>query len=102
MSQIKIMTPTYEEEQLAEYLKMNSLMPDHLHLLTTITTITTTNNRTGRIREGEVTILLTAGTRDEAYRWSAHHNPNGLRWNWFEEVNGNRNGRRRRREKCIS
>ncbi len=29
--------------------------------------------RTGRLEEGEVTILLTKGTRDEAYRWSAHH-----------------------------
>ncbi|MDP3699190.1 MAG: DEAD/DEAH box helicase [Nanoarchaeota archaeon] len=29
--------------------------------------------RTGRSEEGEVTILLTKGTRDEIYRWSAHH-----------------------------
>ena len=29
--------------------------------------------RTGRLEEGEVTILLTKGTRDEIYRWSAHH-----------------------------
>ncbi len=29
--------------------------------------------RTGRLEKGEVTILVTAGTRDEAYRWSAHH-----------------------------
>tara|TARA_Y100000310_G_scaffold89923_1_gene87094 strand:+ start:54576 stop:56780 length:2205 start_codon:yes stop_codon:yes gene_type:complete len=29
--------------------------------------------RTGRLEEGTVTILLTANTRDEAYRWSAHH-----------------------------
>lgn len=29
--------------------------------------------RTGRLEKGEVTILITAGTRDEAYRWSAHH-----------------------------
>jgi ERCC4-related helicase/DNA uptake protein ComE-like DNA-binding protein len=29
--------------------------------------------RTGRLEEGAVTILLTANTRDEAYRWSAHH-----------------------------
>ena len=29
--------------------------------------------RTGRLEDGEVTILLTKGTRDEAYRWSAHH-----------------------------
>lgn len=29
--------------------------------------------RTGRLEDGEVTILVTKGTRDEAYRWSAHH-----------------------------
>jgi len=29
--------------------------------------------RTGRLEKGEVTILVTLGTRDEAYRWSAHH-----------------------------
>ncbi|MBU0470708.1 MAG: DEAD/DEAH box helicase [Nanoarchaeota archaeon] len=29
--------------------------------------------RTGRLEKGEVKILITAGTRDEAYRWSAHH-----------------------------
>ncbi len=29
--------------------------------------------RTGRLEEGEVTILITKGTRDEAHRWSAHH-----------------------------
>ena len=29
--------------------------------------------RTGRMEEGSVIILLTAGTRDEAYRWSSHH-----------------------------
>ncbi len=29
--------------------------------------------RTGRLEEGEVTILVTEGTRDEGYRWSAHH-----------------------------
>ncbi len=29
--------------------------------------------RTGRLEEGEVTILITAKTRDEAYRWSAYH-----------------------------
>ena len=29
--------------------------------------------RTGRLEEGAVTILVTSGTRDEAYRWSAHH-----------------------------
>ncbi len=29
--------------------------------------------RTGRLEEGEVTILVTKGTRDEAYRWSSHH-----------------------------
>ncbi len=29
--------------------------------------------RTGRQEAGEVVILITAGTRDEAHRWSAHH-----------------------------
>ena len=29
--------------------------------------------RTGRKREGKVIVLYTKGTRDEAYRWSAHH-----------------------------
>ncbi len=29
--------------------------------------------RTGRLEEGEVTILVTTGTRDEGYRWSSHH-----------------------------
>ncbi|MDO8511144.1 MAG: DEAD/DEAH box helicase [Nanoarchaeota archaeon] len=29
--------------------------------------------RTGRLEEGEVTILMTKGTRDEIYKWSAHH-----------------------------
>ncbi len=29
--------------------------------------------RTGRLEKGEVTMLVTAKTRDEAYRWSAHH-----------------------------
>jgi len=29
--------------------------------------------RTGRLEEGEVIVLLTTGTRDEAYRWSSHH-----------------------------
>ncbi len=29
--------------------------------------------RTGRLEEGEVTILMTAKTRDEIYRWSSHH-----------------------------
>ncbi len=29
--------------------------------------------RTGRHGEGEVLILVTKGTRDEGYRWSAHH-----------------------------
>lgn len=29
--------------------------------------------RTGRLEKGEVTVLYTAGTRDEGYRWSAHH-----------------------------
>ncbi|MFH1275872.1 MAG: DEAD/DEAH box helicase [Candidatus Woesearchaeota archaeon] len=29
--------------------------------------------RTGRLEKGEVTFLVTEGTRDEGYRWSAHH-----------------------------
>jgi len=29
--------------------------------------------RTARLEKGEVIILMTKGTRDEAYRWSAHH-----------------------------
>lgn len=29
--------------------------------------------RTGRLERGEVTVLVTKGTRDEAYRWSSHH-----------------------------
>lgn len=29
--------------------------------------------RTGRLDKGRVTILMTKGTRDEAYKWSAHH-----------------------------
>ncbi len=29
--------------------------------------------RTGRLEEGAVTILVTSGTRDEAYRWSSFH-----------------------------
>ncbi|HLD00619.1 MAG TPA: DEAD/DEAH box helicase [Candidatus Nanoarchaeia archaeon] len=29
--------------------------------------------RTGRLEQGEVTILVTEGTRDEAYRWSSVH-----------------------------
>ncbi len=29
--------------------------------------------RTGRLEQGEVTILITAKTRDEIYRWASHH-----------------------------
>lgn len=29
--------------------------------------------RTGRSEKGHVTVLVTKGTRDEAYRWAAHH-----------------------------
>ncbi|MFH1591188.1 MAG: DEAD/DEAH box helicase [archaeon] len=29
--------------------------------------------RTGRLEKGQVTVLVTKGTRDEGYRWSAHH-----------------------------
>ena len=34
--------------------------------------------RTGRLERGEVRILVTKGTRDEAYRWSAHHKENRM------------------------
>ena len=29
--------------------------------------------RTGRLEKGKVSVLVTKGTRDEAYRWSSHH-----------------------------
>lgn len=29
--------------------------------------------RTGRLEKGEVNVLLTSGTRDDAYHWSSHH-----------------------------
>ncbi len=29
--------------------------------------------RTGRLEQGEVTVLMTSKTRDEIYRWSSHH-----------------------------
>lgn len=29
--------------------------------------------RTGRLEQGEVTVLMTAKTRDEIYRWASHH-----------------------------
>ncbi|MBI2573431.1 DEAD/DEAH box helicase [Candidatus Woesearchaeota archaeon] len=29
--------------------------------------------RTGRLEKGEVCVLMTKGTRDEVYRWAAHH-----------------------------
>jgi Fanconi anemia group M protein len=34
--------------------------------------------RTGRQGRGEVIILMTKGTRDEGYRWSAHHKENRM------------------------
>src|SRR4030042_2452551 len=34
--------------------------------------------RTGRLEKGKVIILMTKGTRDEAYRWSAHHKQNRM------------------------
>ncbi|MSR86495.1 DEAD/DEAH box helicase, partial [Candidatus Woesearchaeota archaeon] len=34
--------------------------------------------RTGRMEEGRVIILVTKGTRDEAYRWTAHHKENRM------------------------
>jgi ERCC4-related helicase len=37
--------------------------------------------RTGRLEKGRVIILMTKGTRDEAYRWSAHHKENRMHRN---------------------
>jgi ERCC4-related helicase len=34
--------------------------------------------RTGRLEKGSVIILLTKNTRDEGYRWSAHHKEKGM------------------------
>ncbi|MBT4396789.1 DEAD/DEAH box helicase [archaeon] len=34
--------------------------------------------RTGRMSEGKVKILVTKGTRDEAYRWTAYHKENRM------------------------
>jgi ERCC4-related helicase len=34
--------------------------------------------RTGRMSEGKVKVLVTKGTRDEAYRWTAHHKENRM------------------------
>ncbi len=34
--------------------------------------------RTARLEKGEVIILMTKGTRDEAYRWTAHHKENRM------------------------
>jgi ERCC4-related helicase len=34
--------------------------------------------RTGRLEKGSVLILMTKGTRDEGYRWSAHHKQNRM------------------------
>jgi len=35
--------------------------------------------RTGRLSSGRVITLMTKGTRDEGYRWSAHHKENKMR-----------------------
>jgi len=35
--------------------------------------------RTGRLESGKVITLVTKGTRDEAYRWSAHHKENRMK-----------------------
>lgn len=40
--------------------------------------------RTGRLEKGEVTILVTKGTRDEAYRWSSHHKEKRMHRNLSE------------------
>ncbi|MDP3728117.1 MAG: DEAD/DEAH box helicase [bacterium] len=34
--------------------------------------------RTGRMEKGRVIVLVTKGTRDEAYRWTAHHKENRM------------------------
>lgn len=34
--------------------------------------------RTGRMDKGKVIVLVTKGTRDEAYRWTAHHKENRM------------------------
>ena len=34
--------------------------------------------RTGRMKDGRVQVLVTKGTRDEAYRWTAHHKENRM------------------------
>ena len=34
--------------------------------------------RTGRMSEGKVKVLVTKGTRDEAYRWTAYHKENRM------------------------
>jgi len=34
--------------------------------------------RTGRMEKGKVIVLVTKGTRDEAYRWTAHHKENRM------------------------
>lgn len=44
--------------------------------------------RTGRLDKGEVKIFITSGTRDEAYRWSAHHKKNRMHQN-LEKIKSN-------------
>ncbi|MBD3249491.1 DEAD/DEAH box helicase [Candidatus Woesearchaeota archaeon] len=42
--------------------------------------------RTGRLEKGKVTILMTENTRDEGYRWSAHHKEKRMYRN-LKEIN---------------
>ncbi|MBI2666844.1 DEAD/DEAH box helicase family protein [Candidatus Woesearchaeota archaeon] len=44
--------------------------------------------RTGRLEEGEVTLLITQGTRDEGYRWSSHHKEKRMHRN-LEQLRSN-------------
>ncbi len=44
--------------------------------------------RTGRLEKGEVTILVTEGTRDEGYRWSSHHKEKRMYRNLEKLKNG--------------
>jgi len=44
--------------------------------------------RTARLEKGEVIILMTQGTRDEAYRWSAHHKEKRMHRN-MEQIRKN-------------
>jgi len=47
--------------------------------------------RTGRLEKGKVIVLLAKGTRDEAYRWSAHHKQKRMFRNLINMKNGSTN-----------